>query len=98
VLRNGYGATIRNSYATLIAHGLISRRKPQAMAKKGVCGTTNAKNAMGRMTGPRLVVFDGEKARIMVSNAGPENPTFADYSVLGVMLGETLKMHEKFCK
>ena len=72
--------------------------KTAADGKKGVCGTVNARNANGGMTGPKLVVFDGQYAHILVSNEGPDNPTSFDRILLGVMLGDSLKSHDKFCK
>lgn len=66
--------------------------------KKGVCGTVNSRNSMNGMTGPKIFVFNGTHARILVANEGPENGTSLDRILLGVMLGESLKWHDQFCK
>ena len=58
----------------------------------------SVRNSSGGMTGPQIVVFDGEKARLLVSDDGPENPISLDRIVLGITWGDGLKMHDKFCK
>lgn len=72
--------------------------RSNAAGNRGVCGTVNARNAFGGMTGPKLFVFDGKAARVLVSNDGPENGTSLDRTLLGVMLGESLRLHDQFCK
>jgi hypothetical protein len=65
---------------------------------KGVCGQVNARNAMGGMSGNKLMVYDGKMARIMVDSDGPGNPTDFDRLLIGVTLRETLAAYERFCK
>jgi hypothetical protein len=66
--------------------------------KPGVCGTVNAKNAMGGMTGPKMFVFDGSQARILVAGEGAEDGTSLGRYILGATLGTGLKLHTQFCK
>jgi hypothetical protein len=66
--------------------------------KKAVCGRINSRNAMDGMTGPKLFVFDGKYARILVAAEGPEDGTSLGRYLLGAMLGEGLKLHDQFCK
>lgn len=66
--------------------------------KTGVCGQVNSKNAMGGMTGPKIFVFDGTYAHILVDREGPENGTSFDNVLLGAWLKEGLEDHDKFCK
>lgn len=65
---------------------------------RGVCGEVNAKNSTGGFTGPKLFVYDGKGARILISDAAQGNSTSFDRDMLGVMLGGTIKMYDQFCK
>jgi hypothetical protein len=74
------------------------KAKTASDGAKGVCGEVNAKNAMGGMSGPQLLVYDGKIARVMVSDAGAGNPTSFDRQLVGITLGETLRVYDRFCK
>lgn len=72
--------------------------KVAADGSKGVCGQVSGKNAFGGQTGPALMVYDGKIGRVLVADAGAENPTSFDRLLLGAMLGENLKVYEVYCK
>lgn len=65
---------------------------------RGVCGQVNAKNNLGGYAGPKLFVYDGKLARIMIGEMGPGNPSSFPRELIGAMLGETLKTYDRLCK
>lgn len=66
--------------------------------KKGVCGSVNARNAAGGMSGPQFFVYDGQSANVLVLSAGPNNPTSFDADVLAMIFRRGTDNYDIFCK
>jgi hypothetical protein len=66
--------------------------------RSAVCGSVNAKNAFGGMTGPVPFAWDGTNAYVLSFNAGAGNPTILGPDVWSVSLGSRLRNYDKWCK
>jgi hypothetical protein len=65
--------------------------------KRAVCGSINAKNGAGGMTGSNYFVFDGKIATVLVTGPASTNPTSFDPDVLTMTFHNGYPVYEAFC-